>query len=146
MTQARYITASQVLFLAERLPSAVSGPELGMPCTGSKPGVSSPAVCCARDGSLVHINYAAQFSGEKPPTAEGGGFQGAKRGRKAKRVAAGAQAGGGAQREECGDGAPQGGSWMTGHQNRHGKKAGHAGSSRHSLNETEGWRYKSRRQ
>ena len=105
-----------------------------------------PALCCARDDSLVHVNYAAQFSGEKPLAAEGGGFQGARRGRMAKRAAAGAQAGGAAQREESGEGAPQGGRWMTGPQNRHRKKAGHAGGSRHSLNETEGWRFKSRRQ
>ena len=144
------MSASQVLFLAESLPPAVSGPGSGMLCTGSKPGIPSPAcepaVCCARDGSLVHINYAAQFSGEKPPAAEGGGFQGAKRGHKAKRAAAGAQVGAAAQRERSGEGAPQGGRWMTGHQSRYSRKAGHVGSSRHSLDETEGWRYKSRRQ
>ena len=102
-------------------------------------------MCCARDGSLVHINYAAQFSGEKPPAAEGGGFQGGKRGRKAKRTAAGTQAGAAAQQEGSGEGAPQGGRWMTGHQNRHSRKVGHAGGSRHSMNESEGWRFKSRR-
>ena len=94
----------------------------------------------------MHINYAAQFSGDKPPAAEGGGFQGAKRGCEAKRAAAGAQAGTAAQREGSGEGAPQGDRWMYSHQNRHSKKAGHAGSSRYSLNKTKGWRYKSRRQ
>ena len=54
-------------------------------------------MCHARDGSLVHIHYEAQFSGEKPLAAEGGGFQGAKRGRKAKRAA---------QQEGSREGAP----------------------------------------
>ena len=140
--------ASRVHCLAERLSLSCLWPRIGQLCTGSKLVVHclKPAVCCARDGSLVHINYAAQFSGEKPPAAEGGGFQGAKRGRKAKRAAAGAQGGGAAQREESWEGAPQGSRWMTGNQNRHRKKAGHAGGPRHSLNETEGWRFKSRRQ
>ena len=133
-----------------RLSSSCLWPGIGhgMLCTGSKLGVhrSEPVVCCARDGSLVHINYAAQFSGEKPPAAEGGGFQGAKRGRKAKRAAAGAQAGAAAQREESGEGAPQGGRWMSGHQHRHYRKAGHAAGSRRSVTDNEGWRSKSRRQ
>ena len=144
MTQAQYTLPHRCYS------SSCSELQLGMSCTDSKPGLLLRAFefapCSARDGSLVHINYGAQFSGEKPPAAEGGGFQGPKRGRKGKRAAAGAEAGAAAQREGSGEGAPQGGRWMTGHQDRRYKKAGHAGGSRHSLNETVIWRYKSRRQ
>lgn len=72
-----------------------------------------------RDGSRVFVDYRAQFSGEKHPTAAGGGFQQAKRGRKAQRDAPSARAAEAAHAEgSCV------GHWMTTHVQGRRRKVG----------------------
>ena len=70
-----------------------------------------------RDGSRVLIDYRAQFSGDKHPAAAGGGFQQAKRGRKAQRDAPAARA-----TEATHEGGSPMGQWLTTHENGRRKK------------------------
>lgn len=60
----------------------------------------------------MHIDYSAQFSGEKSSRVAGGGFKQAKRGRKTGRAAQADDEGG------SGGGGTQGGRWMGAHQQK----------------------------
>ncbi len=95
--------------------------EMHASMAGMGPSLQDSEQMCGdcRDGSRVFVDYRAQFSGEKHPTAAGGGFQQAKRGRKAQRDAPPARAAEAAHAQ-----GSSMGHWMTTHVQGRRRKVG----------------------